>query len=296
MLGALALGITDRLSSAIETSAGSSLSAAAAIQCIDQEPGVRVEALRVPLGLSHGAATRIVATLVAQGLVLREQDRRDGRAVRLRSSEPGRRRALRDRSARSKVTRDLVDRLPRFWIPRLIRIAERLLVALAEEPGAGLRICRLCEWRVCRDDPTAPCPVVLGATTHDCPSAPPVVTFDGERVYQDRRVIDGADPPIELWLEPGGAAFRLPASRRLEILCRGAQHGHLEVEALPEGHLALYAWAGATFTVLEAGREILVEERALSLSTTTGSTTREKVESLYGDFARRRRLPETRWR
>ena len=71
LLGALALGITDRLSSAIETSAGSSLSAAAAIQCIDQEPGVRVEALRVPLGLSHGAATRIVAALVAQGLVLR---------------------------------------------------------------------------------------------------------------------------------------------------------------------------------------------------------------------------------
>jgi len=56
-----------------------------------------------------------------------------------------------------------------------------------------------------------------------------------------------------------------------------------------------YAWPGATFTVLEAGREILVEQRALSLSTGVGSTTREKVESIYGNFHRRRQVPDTRW-
>ena len=116
------------------------------------------------------------------------------------------------------------------------------------------------------------------------------------RVYQDRRIIDGAEPPIELWLEPGGAAFRLQAGRRLEVLCRGTEHGHLEFERLPEGHIALYAWPGATFTVLEAGREIFVDERPLSLSMGRGTTTQERVKSVYGDFQRRRQMPETRWR
>jgi len=296
LLGALAVGLSDRLEEVMATSTGSSASGAAALQTLSQVPGLRLDALRFTLALSQEAVTRLVARLVKEGLVLKTEDPRDRRAVMLRASALGTTRALRARMARARVTRALVDRLPEVWIPRFIRISERLLAGLAESPEAAVRVCRFCAWEVCRADARTPCPVVLAATTHDWPSGPPVVTFDGERVYQDRRVIDGADPPIELWLEPGGAAFRLPASRRLEILCRGAQHGHLEVERLPEGHLALYAWPGATFTVLEAGREIFVEERALSLSTATGSTTREKVESLYGDLARRRRLPETRWR
>jgi hypothetical protein len=177
----------------------------------------------------------------------------------------------------------------------LIRLADRLLIALAEEPAFAARICRLCARGRCRGDATAPCPVVLAATTHDCPSGPPLQTVDGGRVYQERRIVDGADPPIELWLEPAGAAFRLPAGRRLEVLCRGERHGHLEFERLSEGHVALHAWGGAIFTVLEAGREIYVEERALSLSVGLGTTTRERVESIYGDFRRRRELSQPRW-
>lgn len=89
---------------------------------------------------------------------------------------------------------------------------------------------------------------------------------------------------------------RLPTGRSLEVICRGEQHGHLEVERLPEGHTAIYAWHGATFTVIEAGREIFVEERALTLITSTGQTTRESLEALQGDFAHRRQEPGTRWR
>ncbi len=278
------------------TSTGSSASGAAALQTISQVPGLRLDALRVPLALTQVSVTRLVTRLVEEGLVLKTEDPRDRRAVTLRASELGTARALRARIARAHVTRRLVDRLPEVWIPRLIRISERLLAGLAESPEAAVRVCRFCAWEVCRADARAPCPVVLAATTHDCPTGPPVVTFGGERVYLDRRVIDGADPPIELWLEPGGAAFRLPASRRLEILCRGAQHGHLEVERLPEAHLALYAWPGATFTVLEAGREIFVEEGTLSLSMAEGATTtRAKVELLHGDFQARRRQPPARW-
>jgi hypothetical protein len=177
----------------------------------------------------------------------------------------------------------------------LIRLADRLLIVLAEDPAFAARICRLCARGRCRGDATAPCPVVLAATTHDCPSGPPLPRPDGGRVYQERRIVDGADPTVELWLEPGGAAFRLPAGRRLEVRCRGDRHGHVELERLAEGHIALHAWPGATFTVLEAGREIYLEERALSLSIGVGTTTRERVESIYGDFQRRRQMSQPRW-
>ena len=69
----------------------------------------------------------------------------------------------------------------------------------------------------------------------------------------------------------------------------------LEVERLPEGHTALYAWPGATFTVIDAGREIYVEERSISLGNLPGRTTRESIEALQGEFAQGRQEPGTRW-
>lgn len=128
------------------------------------------------LGMSQSSAFRLVSTMVADGLVLREADPRDGRATRLRTSELGARAALRATLARSQVTRFLVQQLPRVSLPRLVRIAERLLTAMADEPWTGLRICRFCHWAACRNDDTAPCPVVLAATTRRCPNGPPVLT------------------------------------------------------------------------------------------------------------------------
>lgn len=231
---------------------------------------------------------------MADGLVVRKGHRRDRRAITLRTTETGARRALRIVIARDQVIRRLVGRLPRAWALRLALIAERLLEGLASDRLYGARVCRLCHWASCRNDRTAPCPIVIATTTHDCPSGPPIETVEGFR-YRQRHRVDGANPPLELWLEPAGAAFLLPAHRRLEVICTGAQHGHLEVERLPEGHTALYAWPGATFSVINAGREIYVEERHLSLRTIPGRTTRESVESLQGEFARRRLEHGTRW-
>lgn len=296
LLGALAVGLNDRILAALEASLELPANSVAVLFAVDARPGLSIEEIRAPLGLTQTTAARLVAGLVSQGLMLREVHRGDARSVSLRTSELGRRRVLRAKIARSQLTRGLVERVPWFWIPRLVRMAERLLEALAKHPGTSDQICRFCNRAVCRVDSTAPCPVVLAATTHDCPSGPPLSTADGVRVYQERRIVDGADPTIELWLEPGGTAFRLPAGRRLEVLCRGDRHGHVELERLPEGHLALHAWPGAIFTVLEAGREIFVEDRALSLSVGLGTTTRERVESIYGDFRRRREISQPRWR
>ncbi len=295
LLGALAVGLNDRILAALEASLELPANSVAVLFAVDAAPGLSIEEVRAPLGLTQTTAARLVGGLVSRGLMLREVHRGDARYVSLRTSELGRRRVLRAKIARSQLTRELVERVPCFWIPRLIRMAERLLDALARHPGTSGQICRFCNRAVCRVDPTAPCPVVLAATTHDCPSSPAAPARDGGRLYQERRIVDGADPTIELWLEPGGAAFRLPAGRRLEVLCRGDRHGHVELERLPEGHIALHAWPGATFTVLEAGREIYLEERALSLSLGVGTTTRERVQSIYGDFQRRREIPQPRW-
>jgi hypothetical protein len=172
-------------------------------------------------------------------------------------------------------------------------VSELLLGTLSERPRSALEGCRFCDWELCRGDPTAPCPVVIAAASRQGLSWP--VDRAPASVYEDRRTIDGQDPPIELWLEPGGIAFRLDAHRRLEVVCRGPERGRLELERLHEGHLALFAWNHATFTVLEAGREIFVQERALSLEMARGETPRQRVETLHGDFARRRETPPSRW-
>ena len=119
---------------------------------------------------------------------------------------------------------------------------------------------------------------------------------DAPLVYTDRRTVSGAEPPIELWLEPGGIAFRLDSKRTLEIICRSAERGRIDVESHPEGHVTLFAWEHAVFTVLERGQEIFVQERAFSLEMVDGDTPRERVELAFGDFDRRRGVPPSGWR
>ncbi|MGZ6028039.1 MAG: MarR family transcriptional regulator [Myxococcaceae bacterium] len=293
LLGALAVALNDRLMESVSSAANLSSAAVAALLWIERAPGVRTRELRKALGVGNAAMSELVARLEADGLVLRERDRRDRRASRLRVSEPGARLARQAVQARAHLTRSLVTRLPGVLLPRLIRVSEVLLSTLSERPRSALEGCRFCNWELCRGDPTAPCPVVIAAASHHGSSRP--VERPSVSIHEDRRTIDGQDPPIELWLEPGGIAFRLDARRRLEVVCRGPERGRLDLERLREGHIALFAWNRATFTVLEAGRESFVQERALSLDMARGETPRQRVETLHGDFARRRETPPSRW-
>jgi len=293
LLGALAVALNDRMLEAMTSSVGLSPPAIAALQWIHRAPGVRASDLTRALGIGHQGVGHLLSRLAGRGLLLRERDPRDGRAERLRVSERGARQALLAARARAHVARSLVDRLPFVLRPRLARIAELLLEALSEESRTALHACRFCDWALCRMDPTAPCPVVLAAASRHGTSR--AHDPDAVPIHEDRRTIDGADPPIELWLEPGEIGFRLGSGRRLEVVCRGPEPGRLELERLAEGHLALYAWNHASFIVLEAGREVFVQERALSLEMGRGETPRQRVTSLFGDFARRRQTPPPRW-
>lgn len=293
LLGALAVQLGDRLNESMTSAAELSPEAIAALQWIGRAPGVRSRDLGKALGIGNPAVAHLVASLQAKDLILRVRDPTDGRAARLRLSERGAQVARQASRARAHVTRSLVERLPLVLQPRLLRIAEALLAFLSEQPRKALEGCRFCDWELCRGDPTAPCPVVIAQASRQGSTWP--VDRAPVSIHQDRRTIDGQDPPIDLWLEPGGIAFRLDPHRRLEVVCRGPERGRLELERLPEGHVALYAWNHATFTVLEAGREIFVQERALSLEMARGETPRQRVETLHGAFARRRETPPSRW-
>ena len=276
------------------TATGCSAQGVAALQWIHRAPGVRNRDLAGVLRISSPAAAQLLARLESKGLVLRTRENRDRRETTLRLSELGVRRVVQAERARAHLAQTLVDRLPFVLRPRLIRITERLLTALVDTPRTGLHVCRHCNWRVCREDPAAPCPVALRQAEHTGSSRTPYDP-DAPLLYQDRRTVHGAQPPIELWLEPGHIAFRLTADRRLEVVCRAPGPGRIQVEKSPEGNLALYAWEHGAFTVLEAGREVFVQERPLSLDMGQGGSPRERVESLFGDFARRRAIPPRRW-
>ncbi len=293
LLGAVATAVSDRITTAMTQATGLSEAGVTTLLWIGRAPGVRLSALPEALGTTPQAVGHLVARLVGRGLVLREEDPADARAGKLRLSELGARIATLAIRARTHSTRALVDRLPKVLRPRLVRIAELLMEAVMPTSGPAYDICRLCDWTLCRSDLRHSCPVVLAIASRDGtrrsvhPSLPPV--------YEHRKRIDGAEPPVELWLEPGAIAFKLDSQRRLEVVCRSPVPGRLELERLPEGHVALYAWRLGTFTVLEKGRALYVQEQILTLTRADGETPRQQVEAIYGGFARRRELTPREW-
>src|SRR5262245_43000852 len=124
LLGALATAVSDRLLTALTRSTGLSPTALAALLWIGRLPGIRASVLTEGLNSTAPAVARLLTRLEAQKLILRERDRSDGRAERLRLSELGGRKALLATRARAHAMRQLVEELPLALRPRLIRIAE----------------------------------------------------------------------------------------------------------------------------------------------------------------------------
>jgi MarR family transcriptional regulator, negative regulator of the multidrug operon emrRAB len=146
LLGAHALVATDRLREAV----GMELSSAAVLSALMTfADGVSIDALRRVLGLSHSGGVRIVRRLAARGLVAREPDPADRRAVRLHLTPEGDRAAQRVLAARRTALTSLLAPLDARETADLERLLERLLAAATDEHEAANRICRLCEPDVC---------------------------------------------------------------------------------------------------------------------------------------------------
>jgi DNA-binding MarR family transcriptional regulator len=154
LLGAHALVTTDRMREA----AGMELSSAAVLTALHTfAGGASIDALRRVLGLSHSGGVRIVKRLEAQGLLVREADPADGRAVRLELSPAGRREAQRLLAGREAALAPLLESLSAEETATLERLLERLLAAVTVDGDAANHICRLCDPPVCGHP--AHCPV-----------------------------------------------------------------------------------------------------------------------------------------
>jgi DNA-binding MarR family transcriptional regulator len=154
LLGAQALVVADRMREA----AGMELSSAAVLNALETfADGASIDALRRILGLSHSGGVRIVRRLERQGLVARERDPDDGRAVRLHLTPAGRRAARRVLKARIGAIAPLLEALPEAERAGFERQLERLLAGVTHGPEEANRICRLCAPDVCGHP--ARCPV-----------------------------------------------------------------------------------------------------------------------------------------
>lgn len=295
LLGAVALVVRGRLDGVLCGASGCSLQGVGALQWIERFPGIRPGDLAQALDIGPPSMSALVSRLRKEGLILVTRDRRDQRESALRLSELGARRVRLAAQARAHFLESLIEPLPVVIRPRLLKVCERLLAMLAEGPGGALAACRHCDWSVCRMAPEAPCPVELAAMRRNGSTTRSSDGLELAPRYEDRRTIEGGDPPIQLWLEPSNVAFELGHRRRVEVLCHGPWPGRVEVERSPNGHIVLYAWERATFTVLEADREIFVEERPLGLRTPRGTSMRRSVEALFGTFEARRARSPRRW-
>jgi MarR family transcriptional repressor of emrRAB len=146
LLGAYALVALDRL----RANAGMELSSAAVLTALETfADGASIDRLRRVLGLSHSGGVRIVKRLEADGLVAREPDPGDARAVRLHLTPAGRRVARKVLAAREEALAPLLTPLDERESAALERLLERLLAAVTAEGEDAGRICRLCDPEVC---------------------------------------------------------------------------------------------------------------------------------------------------
>jgi MarR family transcriptional regulator, negative regulator of the multidrug operon emrRAB len=154
LLGAHALVVADRMREA----AGMELSSAAVLTCLQTfADGASIDALRRVLGLSHSGGVRIVKRLETEGLLAREPDPTDRRAVRLHLTREGEREARRLLSARQAALEPLLAGLGERESAALERLLERLLARATGSGEDANRICRLCDPGIC-GHPTR-CPV-----------------------------------------------------------------------------------------------------------------------------------------
>jgi DNA-binding MarR family transcriptional regulator len=166
LLGALAVGLADRIAAATEETLGESATAVAALVTTAQSPGSSIEELRHGLGLSHSATVRVVDRLAARGLVTRGAAER-GPAVALTPTARGTRLAARVLDVRRRVVSEVAGELP----DDLREALETLLDRLTVDPETGHRICRLCDIASC---PQNRCPVAERQRAQGATSPEPV--------------------------------------------------------------------------------------------------------------------------
>ncbi|WP_035140004.1 MarR family winged helix-turn-helix transcriptional regulator [Fischerella sp. PCC 9605] len=155
LLGALALGLSDRFQSAVEASTGHGGETPAALVTLGMEPGISINTLRQILKLSHPGTVRLIDRLEKDGFVERRAGA-DGRTLALFLTEAGQQRRKEILAQRRQQLQLALDCLTEQEQQQLTTLVEKMLTAITTDETQSDVICRLCEIEVC---PQACCPV-----------------------------------------------------------------------------------------------------------------------------------------
>jgi DNA-binding MarR family transcriptional regulator len=169
LLGALAVALSDSLSAEATGAAGHAGAMGAALTVLAQEPGLGIEQLKVPLGLTQSATVRIVDRLVADGYAERRAGS-DQRRVAIFLTEQGMTAATAVLDGRRDLLHAAVTALEPGERQALEGMLDKLLTAVTTDFFQAERTCRLCDLAVC---PPRICPVELAGGGPPSPQRQP---------------------------------------------------------------------------------------------------------------------------
>ena len=162
LVGALAVALSDSITSAVETASGHAGVMGAALATLAQEPGLSIEQLRVPLGRTQSATVRVVDQLVAEGYAERRPGR-DQRSIAVFLTTKGTEVAAQVLASRQGALTAALGELTPGERKTLTATLEKVLAAITTDRAHADHICRLCDLAAC---PEKVCPVELAALAH----------------------------------------------------------------------------------------------------------------------------------
>jgi DNA-binding MarR family transcriptional regulator len=160
VLGALAQAIVDGVETDTTATVGQSATAAAALVHLTKYAGESIDTLRRPLDLSHPGCVRMVDRLEQDELVERYEGA-DRRAVAVHLTADGAAAARTVLRKRRDVLQHALETLSAAEVRALGAIAGKILARLVHSEPEALRVCRLCDYRVC---PDGVCPVGIAVS------------------------------------------------------------------------------------------------------------------------------------
>jgi len=170
LLGAAALLLSDTLLARAAEAAGRTGAAGSALAVLAQEPGLGIEQLRQPLGLTQSATVRVVDALVVDGLAVRERGA-DARSIAVRLTPDGIVQAQAVLDSRAAVLDDALAELSGPERDLLGSSLQKVLGRLTAGRAHAEQVCRLCDYQAC---PQQSCPVEQAACRYENQAPPPV--------------------------------------------------------------------------------------------------------------------------
>jgi DNA-binding MarR family transcriptional regulator len=161
LIGALALGVEDRVEEALRATQPDR-SLAAALSTLAQNDGLSVRGLSEALRLTHAATVRVVDRLEAAGWARRGEGR-DGRTRSLHLTAAGRRATAALLKARGEALAEITGALTAVEARTLETLLEKLLAKLTRDVPTAYALCRLCDIEACKLET---CPVECAELAH----------------------------------------------------------------------------------------------------------------------------------